>query len=433
MRKETTLISYLFGLQRFGWKLELTRIKRLLDRLGNPERRFKSIHIAGTNGKGSVAASLASILNQAGIKTALYTSPHLVDPEERIVVNNKQITRDQFISFIEQFREYFDQYEITFFEAMTAIAFYFFAEQHVELAVIETGLGGRFDATNVIAPVLTIITEITLDHTEHLGTTYESIAREKAGIIKHTVPCLTSISNNVALSVVRETARQENIRLDNIYDSLKIDNMHLSSSCSRFDISTPKHKYQSIETPLIGEHQVINTALAIAAVDQLKGMRYQIDNAAVHEGLRNVSWPGRIQVLKNKPTVVFDVAHNPAAIDKTIAAIRTLFKYNKLIVVVSLMRDKDISEIIKKLAEVAHEAVTVTSNTNRSAEAEMLYDIFVDTGVTCTVKESPRDGCKYALNRADEKDLILITGTHYLAGDVFGLFYEKKLDKKHEN
>ncbi len=415
--RRRALIDYLFGLHRFGWRLGLQRIAALMSRLGDPHRRFATVHIAGTNGKGSTAASLASILTNAGLRTGLYTSPHLVRPEERIAIDGTPIAADEFVELVARLRPLADELDATFFETLTALAFLYFAEQHVEIAVVEVGLGGRLDATNVLHPLLTLITSIDLDHMEHLGATVAEIAREKAGIIKPAVPCLTSAANEEALKVLRGVAEAQESPFNAHTELFAVRGVKLSERCTRFSLVNEQVSLADLRTPLVGEHQVTNCALAASAAHLLSGQEARITPGAIRKGLETVRWPGRLQRIAERPTTIVDVAHNPGATRCLVEALK-LFSFRRLLLVMGVMKDKDYRAMVATLAPVTDVAIAVAPSSRRALPPAELAAVFRAHGVTTKEADSPSAGLDLARKEAAPEDLVLCTGSHYTVGEV---------------
>ncbi|MCX6165350.1 MAG: Mur ligase family protein, partial [Ignavibacteriae bacterium] len=301
-------IEYLFSLERAGIKYDLKNIKKILDYISHPERNFKSVHIAGTNGKGSVASIINSVLIESGFKTGLYTSPHLIDFRERILVNGNMINKKYVVDFTNRLYDLFEEIKPSFFEATTALAFDFFANQNVEYAVIESGLGGRLDSTNVLKPEISIITGISIDHTEYLGNTIESIAYEKAGIIKRNIPCIAGKTENVAKRVIEKkcnTKKSEFIYAENLWNvnilKCREDSMEINVN----EINNEENKIY-ISYPVIGKYQVCNIKTAFTALDsigRINGISFSEENIVI--GFKNVivnsRFFGRFQKINNNP------------------------------------------------------------------------------------------------------------------------------------
>ncbi|MBC7188095.1 MAG: bifunctional folylpolyglutamate synthase/dihydrofolate synthase [Calditrichaeota bacterium] len=416
-RRRQELIAYLFGLHRFGMRLGLERIEALLARLGKPQRRFASVHVAGTNGKGSTAAALASILTKAGLRTGLYTSPHLVRPEERIAIDGVPIAPEEFVELVARVRPLVDELGATFFEAITAMAFLYFAEREVEIAVVEVGMGGRLDATNVLHPLLSLITSIDLDHVEHLGATVSDIAREKAGIMKPGVPCLTSAVNAEALTVLHTVATSLRAPFHTLEELFRVTDVELEQEVTTFSLVNERVAFRGLRSPLVGEHQVSNCALAVSAAHLLSHHDARITPAAIRTGLENTRWPGRLQRIAEHPTTLVDVAHNPEAM-RCVASALQLFAFRRLLVVMGVMRDKDYQAMVAAIAPLASVAIAVAPATPRALPAQEMAAAFRAHGVHTHEADSPRAGVALARRLATAEDLVLCTGSHYTVGEV---------------
>ncbi|MFQ5582913.1 MAG: bifunctional folylpolyglutamate synthase/dihydrofolate synthase, partial [Calditrichia bacterium] len=318
------ITTYLFGLQRFGIKLGLDNIKALLNAIGNPQNKWQSIHIAGTNGKGSTAAMLESILIEAGYRVGLYTSPHLVDFTERIRINRATIPQNEVIEFTLKIKPLVEQIQPSFFEVTTAMAFWYFAKEKIDLAILETGLGGRLDSTNVVNPLITAITPIDFDHQKYLGNTIEKIAQEKAGVLKPGVPCVTNNRNKRICEVIRNKCADAGAKYINIFDVcfLQINSSNLEGIS--FDFRYSNFSLKNLALNLCGEYQVDNAALALGTVLNLKN-KINITEKNIYDGLKDVLWRGRIDLVSRKPNIVIDVSHNSSGFEKTLSFINQIF------------------------------------------------------------------------------------------------------------
>tara|TARA_B100000315_G_C14552085_1_gene576345 strand:- start:103 stop:1188 length:1086 start_codon:yes stop_codon:yes gene_type:complete len=360
-------------------------MRLLLKKLYNPEKKLKCIHVAGTNGKGSVCAMLNSILTNAGYKVGMYTSPHLKKFNERIRVNNKLITDKEIVEYYLRVKKYVTNQ--TFFEITTVMAFLYFYDKKVDLVVLETGLGGRLDSTNVIKPLISIITNVGVEHTEYLGNKIEKIAHEKAGIIKENIPVVTA-AEGIALATIKKISNKRNSKL---YFANK--------------------KITEYEIGLKGEFQKQNASIAIKGIEVLKNnYNLKIDKNNVKKGLLNAKWPGRFQFL-NKNTII-DSAHNPSGF-------KTLFKelknidYNKLILVVGFSDDKDIETISKIIR--ADKVIITKSNNERAYNPSTIKKYFNKKSI---IIKNPKKALDYAKDIAENNDLILITGSIFLVGEL---------------
>jgi dihydrofolate synthase/folylpolyglutamate synthase len=398
-------LEYLYSLEKFGSKLELTRMRNLMEALEYPYRVFPSIHVGGTNGKGSVCAFLDSVLREAGYKVGLYTSPHLVNFNERIRVNGKEIGDEELKILVEEIRKKIEEEKlegdnpedtknkITFFEFTTAIAFLYFKKMGVDIAVIEVGMGGRLDATNVILPEVSVITNIDYDHMESLGDTKEKIAREKAGIIKFGVPLVTAEDDPKIMELLEGICRER------------------SSSLYRVGVEC------GYPLGMMGIHQRKNAAVA-GKVLELLSNGLQITEEAKRRGFWNARWMGRLEQLGEKPRVLVDCAHNVAGIRVLIDYLRNLER--RKVLVLGIAKDKQIPEMVSLIAPL-FEKVVVTRGNFKPAEPEIIAaearKYVPDVEVVPEVEKAIR----MALSKAEKEDLILFAGSIYMVGDVLKL------------
>ena len=328
--------EYLAGLNVDAMHFGLAAITELLSRLGNPQKSYKTILIAGTNGKGSTAAMTASILCRAGYKVGLYTSPHLVDVRERIVVNGKKISRKEFGRIVGYVKDKKKQY-VTYFEFLTAAALVYFQRQKIDIAVLEVGLGGRLDATNVCNPLVSVITNIAFDHMDYLGNTLESITREKAGIVKRKGICVTAVKQEKVLEVLKNVCRQRQAKLCCLGSDIKIKKQKNGS----LNYRGLHRNLKNLIIPLQGDHQLSNAALALATIEFIEKKGFSVDDTAIYAGLKNTHWEGRLEVLKNDPCFILDGAHNPAGISALCRSLKNDFSYRRLILIFGALADKN--------------------------------------------------------------------------------------------
>jgi dihydrofolate synthase/folylpolyglutamate synthase len=416
------VLSYLFNLERFGIKLDLTNITALMSYLGNPHLEFPSIHIAGTNGKGSVAAMIHSVLCETGYETALYTSPHLVDFRERTRIGQDLIEKDYIFDFVRKLRDEIDKNSYTFFEVTTALAFQYFAEKKVDVAVIETGMGGRLDATNLINPLISIITSIGLEHTEHLGNTIAQIAGEKAGIIKPGVPVITGVTQPEALDVIKSVCAERGSELNVVQEKSIYSIIESSIHESKFDFSSETDKYQTLELNLAGEHQLLNAVTCLNAIDKLKQIGWKIDEQAVRNGLKKVNWRGRLEIFRKEPLVLLDVAHNPSGMQTLIDSLDRFFPEKKIIFIFGVMEDKDHSSMLKEISRKAKFVVLTKPDYKRAADPETLEPILKMLNIPHEVLPHINQAYLFALKNAKPDDIICITGSHFTVGEFLSLF-----------
>jgi len=441
-----TAVSRMYALghelaQTPAHKFDLAHMRVLLQALNHPELRFPSVLVAGTNGKGSTAATLASILRASGLKVGLYTSPHLMRLNERIRVNGEEITDDVFASLhgeVDRAAELLVEraelpWHPSFFEMMTAIAFEHFGRERVELAVLEVGMGGRLDATNVVEPRVSVITDIALDHQKFLGDTVGEIAREKAGIIRRGGAVVTLPQQPAANDVIGNTILELGARAVNAVPyvppvspgSFEYLVPSTEQNSSRFVYRYPLQvlgKQILVETPLVGRHQLRNVALAIAAAVELSQQGFGgITAKTIEDGTRETDWPGRFQVIAAHagwPEMVIDVAHNPAGAWALRSAISQLYEDRPLIFVFGAMRDKAISEMAEVLFPLAERVVATRPDNPRSASPEEIQRAAVRTGVEIEVVEDVEAALKRARELARPGTVLVVTGSIYLVGEV---------------
>jgi len=421
-------VQYLYGLQRHGIKPGLARTHALLDALGNPHRSFQSLHVGGTNGKGSTAAMMASVLERQGVRVGLYTSPHLIDFTERIQVNGRVIPADRVGALIETIRQVSERCLAdppTFFEATTVLAFAYFAEAGVDCAVVEVGMGGRCDATNVLTPLVSVITTIGLDHQEYLGQTLEAIAYEKAGIIKPAVPVVVGRLVPGPLSVIRHEAADrgaDGVVLGEDFDARGEDP-------DQFVYGGLRWHYEDLSCPLPGRHQLDNAACALAALELAEARGLRVSEEAVREGLCAVSWPGRLELVHRRPRqpdVWLDVAHNPQAADALAAHLtarsvrRDPATSGGLVLVVGMMQDKDRKGVLSRLSAVPavrHLIVTGAAHPRAAAPQELARDC-EGWQVPIAVQPTVAEAMAYADSLAGPEDRICVTGSLLVVGEA---------------
>lgn len=410
-------------------KFGLEGTARLLRGIGNPHKTFPVIHVAGTNGKGSVASMIASVFTAAGYRTGLYTSPHLIRFEERIRIDGKAISPKAVAAIATRLQPLIRKHGPTFFEATTALAFRHFADREVDIAIVETGLGGRLDSTNVVRPVLSIITNISLEHTEILGNSIEEIAREKAGIVKKDTVCTTGIRDAKALKVLRKVCNEQNAPLF-VATNYRIKERECSLKGSYFDIDAGDVSFKRLFLSLPGHFQVDNLALVLESVRQIRKMeKYKLSNDAVREGLANVGelsgLAARLTTVLEKPLVVVDVAHNAEAMSQLVDSLRRLIE-KKLIVVFGVVKDKDHGAMVRHLAPITDQAVAVAARSERSRSASDVAAAFADERCRVRAALSVQEGVHLALESAQKKGIILVTGSHFVVGEALKVLIRKR-------
>lgn len=409
-------IDFLYSLFKFGIKLGLKNIQTILEELENPETHFKTIHIAGTNGKGSTGAMLQSIFRASGYKTGFFTSPHLIDFRERIRINGKSIPQKDVIEFVNRMKNSVLENKCTFFETTTAMAFDYFAKEKVDVAIIETGLGGTFDSTNVIKPELSLITNIGFDHKEILGETLAKIAQEKAGIIKNKVPVITSNTEKEILDVLQKVAIEKNSELINSEKSSEIKIVKNEFHKLEMNFSIGNKKINKIKFPFLGNHQLTNAKLAITAGFFLTRKFKKISNETIKNGIQNTIWLGRFTQIEQEPKLILDVAHNPDGMKFFVETLKKHFPNSKAFCVIGMASNKDIQTCFNILEGHFEKFICVTPNVSKVLEAKQLAKFAPKNTISSTTVS---EGIKLAKNFATENnDLICIIGSHFTVGEA---------------
>jgi dihydrofolate synthase/folylpolyglutamate synthase len=418
-------ISYLYSPERF----DLARVEKLLALLDNPHLHFQSIHIAGTKGKGSVAAMSESILRAAGYRTGLYTSPHLHTFRERIQVGGRFVPEETVASLTERLQPLVSRIEgITTFEIMTALGFLYFAEQGVEFAVLEVGMGGRLDATNVVNPLVAVITSLSYDHTNILGETLSQIAREKAGIIKDKALVVSAPQAPEAMAVIEEVCREKDAELtvvgrDWTWEAGEANLEGQGFRVSGFEFRVSRREFW---IPLLGKHQLDNATVVVAAMEKLRQRGINIPAASVREGLRRVRWPGRLEILGREPWVVVDGAHNGDSSRKLVVAIKELFPYRGLILVFGALMGHSVPDMLDALLPAADEVILTRANRIRAvAPSDLLQEVCVRRREAETT-ETVAEALERALALAGPGDLICATGSLSIVGEAQEAWAEKQ-------
>ncbi|MCX6648169.1 MAG: bifunctional folylpolyglutamate synthase/dihydrofolate synthase [Candidatus Bathyarchaeota archaeon] len=417
-------VDWLFQVRRFGPERTLDPIRRLAGMLGDPQNSFKAIHITGTNGKGSTSAMIASILRAAGYSVGLYTSPHLERFTERIVVDGEEIPEEDAVRLtklihplVESLDSEPEKVRPLFFDIVTAMAFKYFEERHIDFAVLEVGMGGRLDATNIVQPLVSVITNISLEHTQVLGDTVLKIAYEKAGIIKPDSILVTATQDDSVYALFEETCARLNTEIHRVGDDITFKKLGGDLDGQSFTVDGLRGSY-TLYTPLLGGYQLYNAATAVGAVEALSRYNIDVSGSAISDGLASVEWPGRLEVVQRSPLVVLDSAKDAEA-TRALAEATGELPHRRLIVVVSISSDKNISEMIANLASVA-DAFVVTSHSvmGRAAEREGLGREIEKHGKPWEAVEKVGDAVKRAMEEAGKHDMILVTGSVFAVGEA---------------
>jgi dihydrofolate synthase/folylpolyglutamate synthase len=408
-------LKAMYGLRRFGIKLGLTTIKKVLNGLGNPHKRFQCIHVAGTNGKGSIASSLSSILHKAGYRVGLYTSPHLVRFNERICIDNLPVPDENVVDSFEAVKAVKGGVrELTFFEYATAMAFNEFAQHNVDWAIIETGMGGRLDATNIINPSLSIISNISLEHRMYLGNTIQEIATEKGGIIKRNRPVVTGVKQKNAIRVVEEIARKKSSPLYRIGREFKV-RKDRSGSFTYFGIENVCRK---MTTSLLGNYQVENAALSIAACEVLNQKHTNLSIQSIREGLSKNCWPGRLEIVSTAPLILLDGAHNLIAARNLARFLSQNLSKRKITLVIGILDDKPYTAILRSLVQVSDRVILTRSRIDRALEPETLYPLAKKIVPDTQIIPQVGSAIQCAIDNAAPEDVICIAGSLYVVGEA---------------
>lgn len=413
-------LDWLFGLENMGIKLGLARIRELLSDLRDPQDRFRSVHVAGTNGKGSVSAMTASVLQASGLRTGLYTSPHLVDFRERITIDGVMISEAEVVDLVREVRDVGERSgdsenrPLTFFEVTTAMAFLHFARNGVEIAVIEVGMGGRLDATNVIAPDVCVITRISKEHVQYLGDTISKIAFEKAGIIKPGAAAITAEDNPLALKVLDSVARDKGVYLSRSGIDFQYQVMGSDLSGIAVHLSSIG---RTAQLPLLGEYQASNAAMACEAALELRKRGLGITEESIAEGLSKVVWPGRLEVLQKNPLVIFDVSHTP---EGARVAVEELLKVRKghTTVVLGVLSDKDLEGIVKEFAKVSDSVIATMPKTKRAFPSRQVGEMMRRFRSDVSVNDDVGESLRLALTRSGKDDTVVVAGSLYTVGEA---------------
>ena len=406
----------------------LKHVEELLNRMGNPQLAARTIHIAGTKGKGSVSAMIAQVLSSSGYKTGLYTSPHFHTLRERISIDGSLISEAEFAAamaeikpFIESMRKDTAFRQLTYFEALTALAFAYFKKKQVGFQVLEVGLGGRLDATNVARPIICIITPISLDHTQILGNSLEEIAREKAGIIKPGCWVVLSPQPEEAASVISDICREKEAKVVQVGKDITWHKIGGALSPQSLVIEERGNSYQ-VSIPLSGDFQLENAASAVAALEVLGSAGFAISTADIARGLARVKWPGRFHILREYPTVLVDGAHNVASIKRLVDNIKGYFAHKRIFLVFGTSCDKDIPGIINELVPLSPQVIVTRTSHSRAAPLSTLVAEFSKRGIELEIRETVTEAISRALSLADRTDLICVTGSLFVVAEALDYF-----------
>lgn len=416
-------LDFLHELCSFGINLGLDRIFKLLEYLDRPQDKLKFIHVAGTNGKGSTTSMMTEVLIKAGYKVGVYTSPHLHSYTERIKINNVPIPEEKFAKEMEKLQGLIPKVlksageSPTEFEVLTALALDYFKKERVDIAIMEVGMGGRLDSTNVITPLISVITPIAKDHEKYLGTTLSEIAFEKAGIIKENIPVVIGNQEKACIDVLTSEAKKKNAPVY-FSDSLKVEQLSYSNLGQEILLKQDEVKTK-VFLSLLGDHQIQNMKAALTSLNVLKNLGFKISLSHIKEGLKDVKWPGRLEYITQDKNFVLDGGHNPEGAKALSHALKKYFKYNKLIMVLGILGDKDQKKMVEYFLPVVDEYIVTKPMSFRANNWEDVAEMIKESSNNKVyVEEDIKKAILKAVNLADKNDLICVTGSLYLIGDA---------------
>ena len=415
-------LAWLETLGRFGSRPGLDRINQVLDKLGRPEQGLNIVHVAGTNGKGSVCSLISSVLTAAKYRTGLYTSPHLVRYNERFKIDGQDAPEEELSYYFTMVRKVMDELSIesefvlTEFEVLTVVAFLYFKAYNVDYLLLEVGMGGRLDATNVVQPVLSIVTKISLDHTAVLGDTVAVIAKEKAGIIKSGVQVVVSNQEPDAFSVIEAVAADKNAYLHDASKKVSVCLRSHSLNGQLFDLNTVDRHLPCVDIKLLGTHQLDNVRTAVCALDVLSTQGARIGSADIRQGLAEAIWPARFELIKEKPVVIIDGAHNVDGAKALMSAVKEYLPDHPIVLVIGVLADKDINTILGHLIPLATDVIVTKPDSPRAKDPYMLAEKIDAFGLRANVVVDIKEAVDEALDLVSFEGAVLICGSLYLAG-----------------
>ncbi|MEM2238992.1 MAG: folylpolyglutamate synthase/dihydrofolate synthase family protein [Candidatus Bathyarchaeia archaeon] len=433
MSNYNEVTEYIYNLKRLGSKLDLRNIRRLLKLIGNPQNSFRSILVGGTNGKGSTATMIASILMEEGFRVGLFTKPHLSSYTERFTVNGISISEGDVVRIFYELKPYMERMSLckryrhpSFFEATVALAFKYFCEQNVDFAVVEVGLGGRLDATNVLNPLVSVITNVHLEHTKILGDTIDKIAWEKAHIIKSNGLAITATDREEAFSVISKIARRRRARLFRVGSDLTFNIKRADLNGEKFDVKGLTTYYEDLEVKMLGLHQVVNGTLAVGAVELLELRGLDVSENAIRRGLKRAFIPGRFEVVQKNPMVILDCAKDPVAASTFKSEFMRLFNGKKAILVVSISSDKDYRSMMREFCSFSEVIITCKHKVmERGLNPDILASEAEKYGRTTIIMDDVKEAVKEALKIASKDDVIVVTGSVFTVGEARELWFNK--------
>lgn len=420
-------MKYITEVGNFGSNYGLERTYKLLELLDNPQDKLKIIHVAGTNGKGSTTAMITSMLKGCGYKVGMYTSPFLEEFEERIQINGENIPKEKLAQLMTKIKYAVDRVieeghnHPTEFEIITVLMFLYFATEEVDFAVVEVGLGGRLDSTNVITPILSVITSISFDHTNLLGNTLEEIATEKAGIIKSGIPTVIYPQEEMAERVISSKCQELDSKLYKINkEDAKLINIIKEDKIYQ-QVKVKLDDEYDVKLPLLGEHQILNLAVALKALEVIKDKAPKLNMESIVKSLATVRWNGRLEIMSNSPYVVIDGAHNIQGITQLDKNIKKYFEYKDMYLILGILADKDVEDMVKVITPKAKKVFTVTPNSMRAETAEELLEEVKKYNESCEAYNDYKNAFEDALKLCKKDDLLLISGSLYMIGEMRGI------------
>lgn len=423
-------LKELEDLTKFGINLGLARIKALLKMFDDPQENLRIVHIAGTNGKGSTGAVLSAVLQKAGCRVGIFTSPHLISYTERIAIDKNPIDEQDFTGLLAELKSKFRKVKAitgenpTEFEVLTAMAFLYFYRKKVDVVILEVGMGGDIDSTNIITnPLLSIITNVSIDHTDYLGKSLAEIAEKKSGIIKENGRAITASTDKDVLQVLQTKAQENNAVLFEVYKEFTWELHKETIEGQIFSVKSRRQDYGRLFLPLLGKHQLVNAATALLALEIIAHQGFNIGIDQIKAGLAEVKWPGRLEIVKKKPLVIIDGAHNPAGMEVLSFWLKkNRPNYASIILVIGMLADKDRSESVRCIDGLVDKVIITRPPSTRSGPWETLKDYFIQAKENLTLVESPAAAFDMAVKAAGPEDLVLVTGSLYLIGEARRIF-----------
>ena len=421
MNKQQAL-DYIYEIHEKKSNSSLNRIRNTLLYLDNPQDKLKIIHVAGTNGKGSCCAMLESILKEAGYKVGMFTSPHLIDPKERFIINGKQISDKDFIRVANKTKKAQEKAKANLgvFDKLTIMGYEYFYEKKVDVAIIEVGVGGLYDSTNIIkSSLVSVIMNIGLDHTEILGNTLSKVAYQKAGIIKNKGTAVVYDNSKSIINTIKKVAEEKKVKLV-VSDFKQIDIISEGIDNQKFNYKG----YKNVELPLLGKHQFKNAATVLEVVEVLKRKKYKLDKKTVLKGIKNTKWPSRMSILSREPLFILDGAHNPQCAEALTSSLSSILNERKAIMLCGMLKDKDYRVVMDKAIPFAKEFICLTPNSSRALSGKELSKLLKAKGQKAIVAKDPKEGIEKAFKKAKKDDVIIGFGSLYLAGDILKAYKE---------